>query len=254
MILYEAERSDKKQYIYSQEDKSLNFQKHTHHSFEVIFVLQGQLICNVNNNIFTLNSNEGMLILPGQIHSYTTIEYSKSYLCVFSNDIVELFYDTVKEKELTNPVFTFEDTRDIDVLRDKRVCIFLKQSILLKLCGTVFEQSELISIEKSEFMLTNTLAFYVQDNYTKNISLKQISKELGYNYTYLSSFFNQNFNMCFSEYVNRFRVQYATYLLASTDKDITEISLLCGFSTIRNFNIAFKKEYKKTPRDYRASL
>ncbi len=91
MIDFENHRSDKIEYIYNQNDINLNFQKHTHRSFEVTFVSDGALECEIEENVFELNAGQAILILPGQIHSYKTRQYSKSYLCVFSNDWVHSF-------------------------------------------------------------------------------------------------------------------------------------------------------------------
>ena len=51
--------------------------------------------------------------------------------------------------------------------------------------------------------------------------------------------------------MNRYRVQHACRLLRSTGDSITAIALQSGFSTIRNFNRAFREETGMTPREYR---
>lgn len=83
------------------------------------------------------------------------------------------------------------------------------------------------------------------------IRLKEIAAEFGYDYSYLSSFFNKNFGTDFTTFVNRYRVQHACRLLRSTGDSITAIALQSGFSTIRNFNRAFREETGMTPREYR---
>lgn len=252
MILYENERSNQSEYIYHQDNDNMNFQKHAHYSFEIVFVLDGELSCEVDNEIFKVEKNTALIILPGQIHSYKTEHYSKSYLCVFSNDFVESFYKAIKGNKLSNPIFNFENS-DIDLIKSDR-SIFAKKSAFYKICSICFEQSNLVKIEEANFHLSSLLAFYVQNNYTKNISLKQIAREYGYNYNYLSTFFNAHFKQNFSAYVNQFRLQYAQHLLSETDMDITEIANESGFSTIRNFNTAFKNQYGISPREYRGLI
>ena len=60
-------------------------------------------------------------------------------------------------------------------------------------------------------------------------------KTIGYDYSYLSSFFNKNFDMDFASFVNKYRIQFACELLKDTNDDVTQIAMKCGFSTIRNF-------------------
>ena len=66
-------------------------------------------------------------------------------------------------------------------------------------------------------------------------------------------FFNDNFGMNFSSYVNNYRVQLVKEYLLKTDLDITQISTMCGFGTIRNFNRIFKSICGLSPSEYRVS-
>lgn len=49
MVVYEGHRSVKGEYLYNQVDKNLNFQKHTHCNYEIVFCLGGCLVCEVGN-------------------------------------------------------------------------------------------------------------------------------------------------------------------------------------------------------------
>lgn len=106
-------------------------------------------------------------------------------------------------------------------------------------------------IDESYFALTNSLSMYIQNNFTKKLRLQDIAKQFGYDYSYLSSFFNKNFDMDFASFVNKYRIQFACELLKDTNDDVTQIAMKCGFSTIRNFNRVFKNETGQTPKAYR---
>ena len=69
MVIYEGHRSVKGEYLYNQVDKNLNFQKHTHCNYEIVFCLGGCLVCEVGNTKYELHNGEGMLILPGLLHA-----------------------------------------------------------------------------------------------------------------------------------------------------------------------------------------
>lgn len=253
MVIYEGHRSVKGEYLYNQVDKNLNFQKHTHCNYEIVFCLGGCLVCEVGNTKYELHNGEGMLILPGYIHSYSTPEESEDYLCVFSTDLVSLFYEKTKMKSFSNTRFSFDGRDDIDILTDESRSIFAKQAVLYRLCAAVFEQSEIEKIDESYFALTNSLSMYIQNNFTKKLKLQDIAKEFGYDYSYLSSFFNRNFDMDFASFINKYRIQFACELLKNSDEDVTQIAMKCGFSTIRNFNRVFKNETGQTPKDYRSA-
>ena len=254
MIMHEFHRSNQNEYLYHQIDECLNFQKHTHYSFEAVFVLDGILSCEVAEHTYLLSAGQGLLIQPGLIHSYTTEQYSRSYLCVFSNDLVQTFYDKTRNCLFSDPVFSFaeNDAWDaIKILQDDNRSLYTKMAVLYRLCGQVFEQSTLLPMDPAYIILTNSLSMYIQSHYTQNISLREIAREFGYDYHYMSYFFNRNFGTDFPSYVNRYRLLYACELLTSTKENITTVALQSGFTTIRNFNRAFRKEMGESPASYR---
>lgn len=58
-------------------------------------------------------------------------------------------------------------------------------------------------------------------------------------------------NMSISEYIMEYRLSQALFMLDHTDKSITEIALLSGFSTASYFDSRFKKKMLITPLEYR---
>ncbi len=254
MILHETDRSGTGEYIYSQFDENLNFQKHTHYSYEAVYCLDGELECEAGNKKYTLTKGRGLFILPGYIHSYFTPEYSRSYLCVFSTDLLGSFYERTKFSRFSDVGFSFEGSADIDVLSSGERSVYAKQAVLYALCAEVYEQSELSHLDEAYMALTNSLSMYIQNNFQKPVRLRDIAEEFGYDYSYLSSFFNRNFGINFSAFVNKYRVQHACALLRGTGRSITDIAMESGFSTIRNFNRAFMEETGLSPRRYRETF
>ena len=72
MLLYETERSDRREYLYCQRDHNFSFPAHLHHSFEFLCVQAGTLVCTVETETYEVGPGQGLLILPDQIHSYRT--------------------------------------------------------------------------------------------------------------------------------------------------------------------------------------
>lgn len=54
-----------------------------------------------------------------------------------------------------------------------------------------------------------------------------------------------------NDYINKFRLDKAVYLLINSDKTINEIATLTGFSNQRYFSTVFKQYYDSTPTLYR---
>lgn len=75
------------------------------------------------------------------------------------------------------------------------------------------------------------------------------------NPTYFSTLFHKLTGMTFSQYMNYVKVERALELLTEhRDLSMTEISIRCGFETIRNFNRIFKKYTGYAPRDIPANF
>ena len=91
----------------------------------------------------------------------------------------------------------------------------------------------------------------VQNRYTENITLSDLSEEIHLSVPYLSKFFTEHFGMNFVSYVTQYRLNHAVYELVSTDKNIDVIALESGFPSSHAFVTAFKKEFNMLPNAYR---
>lgn len=57
--------------------------------------------------------------------------------------------------------------------------------------------------------------------------------------------------MSISDYITEYRLSQVLFMLDYTDKSITEIALLSGFSTASYFDSHFKEKMLITPLEYR---
>ena len=96
------------------------------------------------------------------------------------------------------------------------------------------------------------IALYIAENFKSNISLKEIAKEKGYNYQYLSRTFNRYMNMNFKKMLNFYRIHQAFAMLQDTDLPISRIAFECGFKSIRSFNQVCRDVFDKKPTELRS--
>lgn len=251
MILFEKSHSGKKQYFYGQSDKNLQFCEHIHNSYECVCVKSGKLICMVNSRPVTLTAGSALLILPNQIHSYATPKFSESFLCIFSADLISVFDNDVSGKVIAEPVFDYSSDKLAKISESGTK--YEKIAALYELCSAA-ATSGFVKEDSRPPELEAKLLYYIQENYDKDISLKQVAAQFGYNYTYLSKLFNAIFSMGFNTFVNNYRLEAACCMLKSTDESVTRICSVCGFTSIRNFNIAFKNKYGISPTEFREKI
>lgn len=95
----------------------------------------------------------------------------------------------------------------------------------------------------------------IQDHIDTNLSLKELSKDLDINPSYLSREFSKHFdNLSFGDYIRKQRIDKAIELMATPSYSLTEIAYLTGFSDQSHFTRIFKKHTGVSPSDYRKKL
>ncbi len=95
----------------------------------------------------------------------------------------------------------------------------------------------------------------IQDHIDTNLSLKEISKNLDINPSYLSREFSKHFNnLSFGDYIRKQRIERAVELMNTPSYSLTDIAYLTGFSDQSHFTRIFKKHTGASPSDYRKKL
>lgn len=92
---------------------------------------------------------------------------------------------------------------------------------------------------------------YISTNYNKQITLEDVSKEIGFNPAYFSSLFKKETGKNFLEYLTELRVHKASQLLSTTDYSILEVANEVGYTDIKYFARVFKRVTELTPTEYR---
>lgn len=249
MIEFETKRSGN-DYYHTIDVNNLNFREHTHRSYEIVFVKAGILKVNIENTAYVIKPNAAIMISPYQMHSFETLRENKIFSCIFSPDLLQDFYDYTKHFDFKNPVFSF-DIKDLPILKEQYKNRFEQKAVLYKYCSAVMNCGLKEKTEQKNFDLLSQISLYIQDNIKNDLSLKKMCVDLGYSYNYISGIFRKNFGINFSAYANQIRLEGAAEMLKFTDKTSAEIANDCGFSTIRNFNISFRKQFGMSPKEYK---
>ena len=92
---------------------------------------------------------------------------------------------------------------------------------------------------------------FIEQNYRRDIGLKDISEAGGYSEYYFLRVFKEVMRMTPYEYLIRKRLSQVKILLLSTGKTIEEIALECGFKSDISLYKAFKNMYSITPGEYK---
>ncbi|MDR0400254.1 MAG: helix-turn-helix domain-containing protein [Treponema sp.] len=93
---------------------------------------------------------------------------------------------------------------------------------------------------------------FIQENYSRKISLKEAADISGLSAPYFSTIFKEEMGENFSSYLNQLRVEKASHLLWETNQSLSEIAGSCGFEDQSWFSKIFKSYTGLSPGRYRA--
>jgi len=92
----------------------------------------------------------------------------------------------------------------------------------------------------------------IQDHIDTSLTLKELSKDLDVNASYLSREFSKHFdNLSFGEYIRKQRIERAIELMGTAKYSLTDIAYYTGFSDQSHFTRIFKKHTGTSPSKYR---
>ena len=105
--------------------------------------------------------------------------------------------------------------------------------------------------DEHENRLVRRALEYIQENYRRDLSLDELSKELDISPYYFSKLFKEETGSNFVEYLTNLRMSRAQELLKDERCSMKEICLEVGYSDPNYFSRIFKKNFGVTPTEYR---
>ena len=96
-------------------------------------------------------------------------------------------------------------------------------------------------------VLAQRVIRYLETHYAEDVSLDALAAALGYNKTYLCGVFKKDTDLTILDCLNTIRIRRAAELIVYSDHSLTQVSELCGFSSVSHFNRVFLKYVGATP-------
>ena len=93
---------------------------------------------------------------------------------------------------------------------------------------------------------------YIDRNYKKDISAKDVAGILGYSDVYFSKVFKQLFDDNFINYLTKIRIDRAKVLLKDISFNIKEVGKSVGYADSNYFTKVFKRSVGMSPSEYRS--
>lgn len=104
---------------------------------------------------------------------------------------------------------------------------------------------------KAKSAVSETVVKHIEVHLSEPLSLAAIATSTHYSKFHLHRQFTSEAGLTVSEYIQRRRLTEAARRLVFTNRPILDIALEMGFGSQQAFSAAFKRMFKKTPRQYR---
>ena len=92
---------------------------------------------------------------------------------------------------------------------------------------------------------------FLQNNYSKELSLEEAARRLGVSKYYFTRVFRSRMGQTFSEYLTYLRIRSAEELLKNRDVSVADVCAACGYDSVSSFNRNFRKLKGCSPTEFR---
>lgn len=251
-----------------------SFPTHLHTEAEFLQIKEGQMLCfSANEEIV---GNPGDIIMINRNLPHSTKLAPCSMYNLFQINLESFTIGASKEQrhlssflnENKHPIYHFKSDSGVtlelnrcldEILSETKNCRsayeIMVKSLVYKIVGILYRNEviddyfSIISKDKLEKIMPALI--YMENHYTEEITLEQISDANHLNSQYFSRLFKKITGRNVFDYVTHLRISKAQNMLLHTDKAIVDIAFESGYSSISSFNKSFCKIVGSAPSYYK---
>jgi len=95
------------------------------------------------------------------------------------------------------------------------------------------------------------LTSYLENNFLKEISLREIGEYMNMSVSGVCAFFSKTTKMTVIDFIHRLRISFACQKLRQTNLPVSWIAHECGYNSLSSFNRMFRKFQNNSPLKFR---
>ncbi|MBR4910959.1 MAG: AraC family transcriptional regulator [Clostridia bacterium] len=248
---------------------------HYHSEIELLYCVEGELAVNLFSNQIILGRGDFMYIAPNTPHSTSANTDFNEHICVkFVSSVLH-----VPSSHKIPPVDYFvSQTENYTILHSSKenydyirnlffACVknfshdnyykrLALRASIMQIMTYVFSESVCSATEESPKAVSDvflSVLDYIDRNYA-TVTLEDAANYCSLSYSYFSRIFKSLFNISFSNYVIKKRVEKSLALISNSNHSLNDIALECGFANLSHFIKCFSEEKGMTPKKFRAMV
>jgi AraC-like DNA-binding protein/beta-xylosidase len=245
---------------------------HWHDVIEILLVLAGTIDVYLNNRKYELKTDDVLSLNCDDVHRVDIMSKDSVYICLhiniyafnqympgISNVLFKCSPDLYKDEMEPLAVHIREKIAQSIIELTKQDDGYENRIIYYAIDILTTLRNRFNAIGKNPDKYRSIEQFervwevfeYLYANYTRKLTLGEVSQHVHVSEAYLSHTIKDGTGMSFEELLNFVRSECAVKLLITSDMSITAISYECGFSAPKYFNSFFLRFFKCTPSEYR---
>jgi AraC-like DNA-binding protein len=252
-------------------EENYAYPSHWHNALELIYAAKDSCTVSINNIEYVLFERDIFIVAPGDIHSFHTnegagvvyfIQFDFTKLFGFSDTMDYKAYQyqskriTIQENEAVHNKLEEQLVRIIEEYSNKKFASdlyinarFLDITVILSR-SFVKNYNDIRNIGKAHELTKLDKAFeYIEENYSRQISLKDAADATGFSEYHFSRVFKKATEKNFNAYLNEYRIKKAEKLIFD-NITIAEVAYASGFNSIVTFNRIFRQVKGCSPSEY----
>lgn len=248
------------QISYYTENRKCDFLPHWHEHIELHCIVKGNLSVQCEGKIIEAKTGDCLIIDSNELHEgaggcseHICINIPRSMVGPRDVKYKRVVSDS-NINELALKIIHEHNHRDDSSNNAIMGYVYLLITILNRKYTCKKHTPEGYNIYSRKTVMLDKVINLLEDNYSEQLSLQEISEFAKVSKSYLCKEFRDYTGKTISEYINYLRCIKAKEFLISTDIPISEISYICGFSEPNYFTRKFRQIMGKTPRDIRKEI
>lgn len=250
---------------YTQPEKTKN-EFHWHDYYQFVYVRKGSGAVIIGDEVIRVSENDAVIVKRNEPHTFEvysgkmetyevkfilldeTKDFLREDVRFFCHDTARSIKHALRQIEYeTDDVDEF--SRDVISVEMCKILLFMKRELMRRR-----EIADIKAINDEDEVtdeLLDKIRTYIDENISRNITVKDVSEFVCVEYKYFSHHFALRYGMRLKQYIRRKRIELAKELIVNTEMNMTAIAESCGFGTIHYMTRVFKSEENISPTEFR---
>jgi AraC family transcriptional regulator of arabinose operon len=247
--------------------------------YELFVISKGPLYISYQNQDYTVNTGETLLLPPGQPPLDLRRGFKPSDCSFYWMHFISphpltpvipedgspetLGYLTENNIRLLIPQYcrTLNTEKIIVLMKqlqdavrsnyDRLTINYMTTLVMCEIHNQHLKQLNMGAPTKTQRQMFQDILDYIKCHIHENVRVSDIARCFGYNEKYLSHMFSSIAGLSLKRYIMKAKIDEANFMLTDTNMTILEISSALGFADSHNFMKFYKKLTGLTPSEYR---